>query len=425
MKISAMDWRQASRNLLRNKRRSIVTGLAIMAGFCGLTLFGGYVARVERYCMVNTVYMNHMGHIQVHKTEGIDRYFSKPSRYLISPEDIQSLVDILGHRNDVEFFSPYLMANGLIQYESDSFAFQGKGVTKDADRFAREHKLVQEWNPELLTNLDGAFLSDSYEHNPVMVTYKLSNFLKNKRNVNLQGLTIDNAFNALDATVTTRFSTGFELTEDTTIITLLPVFQELMATDGVTYMGIYLKNDLKARSVSAELNQIFTENKLALQAIPFFDERIGLFYTGSMNFLYAITAFFFMLVSVVVILSVANAISMNIVERIKELGTMRAIGYTPEKLSVLVAVESFVLALLSTIGGFFVSQIVAVAVNAANIRFSPPGIAGEMQFVLTPWPLLCVFFAIPLILFATVTAYLVTKKKLKGEVANLLNETTT
>jgi putative ABC transport system permease protein len=116
---------------------------------------------------------------------------------------------------------------------------------------------------------------------------------------------------------------------------------------------------------------------------------------------------------------------MNIVERIKELGTMRAIGFTPEKLSRLVAIESFVLALLSTIGGFFVSQIVALGVNAANIRFSPPGIAGEMQFVLTPWPLLCFLFAIPLILFATVTAYLVTRKKLKGEVANLLNETTT
>ena len=72
MKISSTEWKQASRNLLRNKRRSLITGLAIMSGFCGLTLFGGYVARVERYCMVNTVYMNHMGHVQVHKKDGID-----------------------------------------------------------------------------------------------------------------------------------------------------------------------------------------------------------------------------------------------------------------------------------------------------------------------------------------------------------------
>ncbi len=425
MKISSVEWKQAFRNLMRNKRRSLITGLAIMAGFCGLTLFGGYVARVERYCMVNTVYMNHMGHVQIHKKDGIDRYFSKPARYLIDPENLQALVDVLSEKDEVEFFSPYLMANGLIQFESDSFAFQGKAVTKEADRFAREHNMVKEWNAELRSSLDGAHLSDSMEQNPVMVTYKLANFLKNMRNVNLQGLTVDNGFNALDATITTRYTTGFELTEDTSIITTLPVFQELMSTDGVTYMGVYLKNDLKARSFSQDLNTLFAKNELPLEAIPFFDERIGLFYTGSMNFLYAITAFFFLLVSVVVILSVANAISMNIMERIKELGTMRAIGFTPQDLSRLVAIESFILAILSTSVGFFVSQFIALAVNLSNIRFSPPGIAGMMQFVLTPWPLLCLLFAIPLILFATVTAYMVTRRKVQGEVSVLLTETNT
>lgn len=425
MMISSTDWKQAGRNLLRNKRRSIVTGLAIMSGFCGLALFGGYVGRVERYCMVNTVYMNHMGHIQVHKKEGLDRYFSKPSRYLIEPETLQLLVDVLSEKKEVEFFSPYLMANGLIQYQSDAFAFQGKAVTKEADRFTREHPMVKEWTAELRSNLDGAYLSETREENPVMVTYKLANHLNNMKQVNLQGLTVDNGFNALDATITTRYTTGFELTEDTSIISTLPVFQELMATDGVTYMGIYLKNDLKARGVAAELNDIFGKNNLELEAVPFFDERIGLFYTGSMNFLYAITAFFFLLVSVVVILSVANAISMNIMERVKELGTMRAIGFTPKYLAKLVGIESLILALISTSVGFVVCQIIAALVNAANIRFSPPGIAGMMQFVLTPWPLLCLLFAIPLILFATVTAYAVTLKKLRGDVAKLLIETTT
>ena len=425
MKISSTEWKQASRNLLRNKRRSLITGLAIMSGFCGLTLFGGYVARVERYCMVNTVYMNHMGHVQVHKKDGIDKYFSKPARYLIDSENLQTLVELLSEKNEIEFFSPYLMANGLIQYESDSFAFQGKAITKEADRFAREHEMVKEWNAELRSSVNGAHLSDSLEQNPVMVTYKLSNYLKNMRNINLQGLTVDNGFNALDATVTTRYTTGFELTEDTSIITTLPVFQELMSTDGVTYMGIYLKNDLKARSVSQDLNVLFEKNDLALEAVPFFDERIGLFYTGSMNFLYAITAFFFLLVSVVVILSVANAISMNIMERMKELGTMRAIGFTPQDLSRLVGIESFILAVMSTSTGFLVSQLIALGVNLSNIRFSPPGIAGQMQFVLTPWPTLCLLFAIPLILFATITAYMVTRRKVRGEVSKLLTETST
>lgn len=423
--FNAVEWKQAARNLFRNKRRSLITGLAIMAGFTGLAAFGGYVARVERYCMVNTVYMNHMGHIQVHKKEGLDRYFSKPAKYLISPEESQELVDILAARPAVEFFSPYIMSNGLLQFESDSFAFQGKGLTRDADRFAREHKLVKKWNGELRDISEGVPLSDSQEPNPVKITFKLSNFLNNQRNINMQGLTVDYGFNALDVSVSQKYTTGFEMTEDTSMMTTLDTFQQLMATDGVTYMGVYLKNDLDARSEAKSLNEIFQKNKLELEAVPFFDERIGLFYTGSMNFLYAITIFFFILVSVVVILSVANAISMNIMERVKELGTMRAIGYTPEKLSWMIAVESFILAVVSTIIGFFISQILAAITNSLNIRFSPPGIAGDIQFVVTPWPSMCLFFAIPLVAFATITAYVVTKNKIKGEVAHLLTETTT
>ncbi len=425
MKISSVEWKQAGRNLLRNKRRSLVTGLAIMSGFAGLTIFGGYVARVERYCMVNTVYSNHMGHIQVHLKDGMDKYFSKPSRYLITHADTQALEDLLANRDDVEFFAPYIMANGLLQYEVDSFAFQGKGLTKEADRFVRNHPLVKEWNPELRATEKGIPLSEAAEQNPVKITYRLSNYLKNQNTINLQGLTVDNGFNALDASVVSRYTTGFEMTEDTSMMAPLPVFQELMATDGITFMGIYLKNDLAARAVSQELNLLFSKHQLPLDAVPFFDERIGLFYTGSMNFLYAITFFFFMLVTVVVVLSVANAISMNIMERIKELGTMRAIGFTPADIARLVAIESFILAVISVIAGFFISQGISLLVNAANIRFSPPGIAGDMQFVLTPWPSICVAFAVPLIVFATYTAYLVTRKKIRGEVSKLLLETTT
>lgn len=425
MKISSVEWKQAARNLLRNKRRSLVTGLAIMSGFAGLTIFGGYVARVERYCMVNTVYSNHMGHIQVHAKDGIDKYFSKPSRYLINHAHTQALEDLLANRDDVEFFSPYIMANGLLQFDVDSFAFQGKGLTKEADRFVRNHPMVKQWNDELQTTEKGIPLSESGEQNPVKITYRLSNYLKNQESINLQGLTVDNGFNALDGKVVSRYTTGFEMTEDTSMMTLLPVFQELMATDGITFMGIYLKNDLEARSISSELNLLFGKHQLPLEAVPFFDERIGLFYTGSMNFLYAITFFFFLLVTVVVVLSVANAISMNIMERIKELGTMRAIGFTPGDIARLVAIESFILAIISVIAGFFVSQTVAVVVNAAGIRFSPPGIAGDMQFILTPWISICFLFAVPLVLFATYTAYLVTRKKIRGEVSKLLLETTT
>jgi putative ABC transport system permease protein len=420
-----MEWRQALRNLLRNKRRSLVTGLAIMTGFTGLGLFGGYVARIERYCMVNFAYLNHIGHVQVYRKNGLDKYYSKPSRYLIDEKTQATLRKILAPFKEIEFTSPYLMANGLIQGDGESFVFQGKGLTKEADRFVREHPLVKKWNAELQDQSDGTPLSDSSESNPVKITFTLSEFLKNKKEVNLQGLTVNNDFNALHAKVTARYTTGVKLNEDTSMMTTVGVFQELMATDGITYLGIYLKDDGKARKVAQILNEKFQQSELPLEAHSFFEEEVGQYYFGTMNFLFGISTLFFILVSLVVILSVSNAISMNIMERVKELGTMRAIGFTPSRIAALIAKESFILSLISIAIGFVLTQVIASLVNASNIRFSPPGTSGDIQFILTPWPEICLGLALPLLLFATTAAYFVSRSKLKGEVAHLLIETTT
>jgi putative ABC transport system permease protein len=417
----------ALRNLQRNKRRSIITGIAILSGFVGLTLLAGYVARVERYLMVNAVYLNHTGHVVIYKTDAIEKYFSKPQKYLLSPDDVTKAQEILAlHAEDIEYTAPYLMANGLLQAEAEAFPFQGKGVTPEADAFTRHHPMVKKWTSELKNTEKGIPLFEaSALLNPIKVTFKLSNNLNNRKDISLQGSTVDQGFNAMDATVASTYSTGLDLTEDTSIMTTLVVFQELMGTSGITNLSVYLKSDLKARGMASSLNQEFKQKHLPLEAYPFFDERISLFYTGTMNFLYAMASFFFSLVSLVVILSIANAISMSIIERSKELGTMRAIGFTPESISKLVAVESFILSVIAIVFGFFIAQIVSFGVNAANIRFFPPGIAGDMQFVLTPWPSICFLLALPLIAFAVMTAYIVTRKKVSVEVINLLSDPTT
>jgi putative ABC transport system permease protein len=417
----------ALRNLQRNKRRTVITGIAILSGYVGLNLLAGYVARVERNLMVTSVYLNHTGHVQIYKTDAIEKYFSKPRKYLLSPQDVTQAKEVLAQHSEViEFTTPYLLANGLLQVENEAFPFQGKAVTPEADAFTRQHPMVKTWTAELEDIEDGTSLYNAEKlSNPIKITFKLSDKLNKGPTVFMQGLTVDNSFNALEATVASTYSTGLDLTEDTSLMTTLNVFQELLATDGITNLGVYLKSDLKARGLSSALNEEFKKRNLALAAYPFFDERISLFYTGTMNFLYAMAAFFFSLVSLVVILSIANAISMNIIERAKELGTMRAIGFTPERIAHLIAWESFILSVGAIVIGFFISQIIALLVNAANIRFYPPGIAGDMQFVLTPWPSICFLLAIPLIALAVVTAYVVTKKKIKVEVINLLSDPTT
>ena len=79
-------WSLSYRNLFRNKRRSITTGTAIVAGFVGLSLLGAYIFRVQKGLQANTVYINMQGHLQIYKKDSIDQFSLAPKKYIIDAE---------------------------------------------------------------------------------------------------------------------------------------------------------------------------------------------------------------------------------------------------------------------------------------------------------------------------------------------------
>jgi hypothetical protein len=61
-------------------------------------------------------------------------------------------------------------------------------------------------------------------------------------------------------------------------------------------------------------------------------------------------------------------------------------------------------------------------VNRMNIRFHPPGVSGDLQFVLLPEPWFCFTLMVPLLIVSITCAFLVSRKILKQAVINLLQE---
>lgn len=428
LKQWAGEIKLATRNLSRNRRRTLVTGLGILSGYVGLVLLCGYVARVERYLMVNSVYLNHTGHIAIYRTDGLTKYFSKPRKYLISGDELKQLEAALDpYKDQIEFTSPYLLVNGLVQNQEKSTPFQAKGITKDSDSRVRSHPLVAKWTAELNANNKDLFESATHggTDDPVAITQQVSEALGKPQMVQILGATVDGGFNAIESPVSYIFSTGVAMTEATGLKASFTAFQHLIETDGATYVGVFLNSDGKSRSMAGEFNRLFKDRNLPFEAIPFFDERIGLFYTGTMNFLYSMASFFLLLVSGVVILTITNAVSMNIIERVREIGTLRALGFKNSDIARLLSLESLILSLFFLVVGYAIAQGIAFAVNTANIRFYPPGIAGDMQFVVTPWISICAVVGFLLSLLTVVTAYVVTKKKMNVRVSALLTETST
>jgi putative ABC transport system permease protein len=440
------------RNLRRNLRRSLLMGATIASAYMGMLLMFAYIDRVDQYLMVNSVYINHSGHVRIYKAGGLENFFQKPRRYLLNPEDVAALQELVSREvSSLEKMAPYIEGMGLASNSCQYQPFRLKGISIEQDQWMRSHAMVQKWTPELLNLKKGQPFSAIASKKAVLVTAGLAHVLskplvmsevlatefplitdcgttqsktliQQSPEVQLLGQAFEGGMNAAEVQIGGHYSTGLALTEDSGLQVPLETAQELYLTSGVTYLGLFLNSDSQASSVSRHLNRVFEKGGLPYEAHPFSDEKVSLFYAGTMNFLYAMSGFFFLLITMVIVISIANSVGMNIFDRIRELGTMRALGFTPRQISILMAKETVALTLMGTVAGYLLSLVIAFLVNAANIRFHPPGIAGDMQFVLIVMPLRALQLFVPILTVSFLTSVLVTQAKMKSKIAELLTD---
>ena len=119
-----MMWKMAFRNLFRNKRRTIATGAAVVAGFVGLTLLGGYIYWVEKGLRANSVYLLNKGHIAIFKKEGLERYATKRSFYQITEDEQKVVQDHLKkYADNIDWTGKAITGSGLISNGEKSVTF--------------------------------------------------------------------------------------------------------------------------------------------------------------------------------------------------------------------------------------------------------------------------------------------------------------
>ncbi len=442
----SLEWRIALRNLFRNKRRNLIAGGAVAFSCAGLILLGSYLVRTEHYLQVNSVYINHVGHFSIYKNGGLERHLTRPKRYSLSLEDQNRLLEILKTFPEVEFVGKYLMGVGLASNGCQSAPFLASGVEPGTEARIRAHPEVREWTPELAKTQRGRPISSESE---ISLTDSLARRLgkemvadeaagsaptgvlncedaktrkENSRYADLQLMSRSFAgdFAAVDASIVSHHSTGLFFSEDTGLVLPLSLLQKLYDTDRVTYLGVFLKDPGQAKVFFPRLNQALQTSGLDLLLLPYWDERVSLFYVGVMSFLFTMATFFYILVLGMIAVTITNFVTLGILERRREIGTLRAIGFLPDKISGLLLRETLLLTAIGAIAGLLFSFVVIRMVNNAGIRFRPPGIAGTMPFILVSNATLCTISLTLIAVMTLVSAHWTLKRKSKEPIVTLL-----
>jgi putative ABC transport system permease protein len=122
--------------------------------------------------------------------------------------------------------------------------------------------------------------------------------------------------------------------------------------------------------VKKELSELFKKHGLDLEIITWFQQ--GHFYRQSVDLLGKIYAIVQFIVAIIFLISIANTINMTVFERMREFGTMMAIGNDRWIISATIIFEAMILGLLGAFFGILIGSGISEIVSFIGIPMPPP-----------------------------------------------------
>lgn len=425
-------WVLAFRNLLRNRRRTIATGIAIVFGYAGLVLVSAYIFRAYMGLRTSSIYLNHRGHIAVMIKDAQDEFAGRPKKYVMKPEDVIRVRQALEPwGKSVEFTASFLSGMGLLIQGPKSAPVAMTGVEPDAYPLLLDHPEMRRWSRDYGRRFTGEDLT-WFQRDGKMISLTealamtigksppLTRYKGDDAEAQLVAKTYDGDLGAVDVHLGMEHTTGVKFIEHTSVLLPIRLLQSVLGTDGIENLTVFLRHPGETATIATDLRRKLGDH---FDVVTYADESWNPFFVGTMNFLYVMAGFFIVLILGAVALTLANTTTLNLLERTREIGTIRAIGFPPSKLKALFRRESTLLSLFCVGLGWIVAAIIATVVNSMNIRFHPPGTQGDIQFLLMIHPAFAATMAVLVFVVTWIATETVVRKKSREKIVLLLAET--
>lgn len=410
----------ALRGLSRNRRRSLVTLLAIAFGFAAIALFAGYTHNVYDGLARQAIHGELLGHLTIAKRGMNKEGKLDPARYLFSGSDVAHITQLLRDESQVRLVTPRLGISGLVSNGRASTIFIAEGIAPEAMARLQENVLTpEEERSGMYTDVIKRL--DPSRPEAALLSQGLAEMLHLQRgdSAALLANTLTGQANALDASVGGLFNTGNAGSNDKFAFMTLALAQSLYDAEGgadrltvlladasrTEAMRDHLQAKLKAAGYDVEI-------KTWQDLSDFYNQVHGMF---DMIF-----GFIFSIVLTVVVMSVANSMGMTVIERTREIGTLRAIGLRQGGVVKLFTAESLLLSLCGVVCGFVITLAVRYGLNVAHISYTPPNSASAVPLLIDLDAARIAFTALMMLSVGTLAAYLPARRAAKQKIIDAL-----
>lgn len=385
----------AVRNLRRNARRSAVTLMSIAFGFTALALFAGYTMDTYRGLRDQAVYGELLGHLTISRPGTDQDGRLHPEKYLLDADNISKIESVIRQIAPEARFAPRLAVSGMISNGRISTIFLADGVSPMDMRALRGR----------LASASGTL--DPDQPTGITVARDLAAMLDLKAgdNVSLLGSTMQGQVNAIDEDITDTFDTSNAATNDKMIFMPLEQVRALYNAKGqADRLTVVLPDVAQTDAVAARITSALKAQGMMMQVQTW--HELSVFYRQVKSMLNMIFAFLFTIVVVISTMALTNVISMNVVERTREIGTLRALGMQRGSIVRLFSVEVIILIAFGCLTGLLLTLLLGWGINAANISYIPPNSTAAVPLTVGVDLSLMAIITLSLAVFGSLAAWL-------------------
>ena len=353
--MNSMWLKFAWQNTLRNRRRSLVTVSIAALGTAGILLAGGFA--LFTYQSLAEAAARQSGHLVLGQPAQFTDEEDTPLQYGLG--NVAELRTSLLADPQVRAVLPRVEFSGLISNGDKSVVMMGLGVEPDAE-FSVKGPFV--------SMTAGDVLASGTSEPEIMMGEALARNLKAQpgSSLTLLASTSDGALNAMDVRVKGIFSTGVPDVDKRLLYADIATAQKLLNSPKVSTVGVFLsrmEHTGVAQARLAAANPTLTVQTWEDQA--FFYKSVRDLYNRIFGALGTI-------IGLIVVFVVTNAMSMAIIERTREIGTLRAMGTLPKQLLATLSLEGMVLGGVGALSGAALALGVSLFLYVVPVEMPPP-----------------------------------------------------
>lgn len=353
----------AMRNLSRYRRRTILTASLIVTGVVFVLVFVAVTGSFKAM-MIGQVTDSFLGHIQIHSKGYVASIDSLPLTMNLRTKSVKKVEKALHEIPGIEAYSPRIKFGGMFSNFVETTNIRLNGVYPEKEtktlpfflsRIREGGQLIKKKGEILVPELLAKGMKVKVDDMVVVIATNKDGSVNGKQ-FRVGGI--------LESATGPGGRDGYIHIEDA---------MEILRMDNmeVSEIAIRLKDFSQLHEAHNKLQDAFS-SELNKKGKPIFEvhtwEKLSPFYNIA-RMIDVMTFFIKLMLVAIVLISIMNVMIMAVYERVREIGTIAAIGTLPGKILSMFVIEGFCLGFIGAVIGSIIGGAVIFIINIYGVTF--------------------------------------------------------